>query len=771
MLERWQRQLPQSYPSLYRRLPVSSTNLQAHSFRAFSSTPKGQQGEEKTTGDQTKAPSRQSVLDRLIGRYIDAPAGTGVPEQYASFSELWSILSPEKRRLQAALAALGLSSTVTLSFPFLAGRVVDLFGSQEAGLQFVAEQTMLSGGIVILGAAASFCRLYLLETSIERVAFRLRKELFEKLMREDAGFFDKTLTGEIVNRLSGDITLTSRVLFEASAGIRASLNAVIGTGLLFSLAPSHLFGTLLAPVSAIFILGFVYGRLMRQIANARQEALARSMQHAEERISNIKTVRLLNGERLEMETFEKMIDGVYGLSQKNALATAGRVGIFYAAGGLFLLHLIYLSGVMISGGMASLGSTTSLALYTAITGGAFQGVLTAYGDVQKARGSCHRVMSILRADPSVLSRPFVPPGGTIRQAETGVGAPEGEGMQQDRHPTETASFETQRGAADQMRDAVALLRGPSYPPSLSFEDVWFAYPSRPHDPVLRGMSLEIPAGARVALLGESGSGKSTALLLASALYGPSKGRVKMGPFDLARTDPRWVRAQLGVVSQESQLFSGSIRENILYGQRSREALLRQISALHFGRDGVRSENPRKERDGQERDNGDFENLEGKDSTADADEEELQRVASVAHVLGFVSAFPEGFDAQVGERGGRLSGGQRQRVCIARALVGDPKYLIFDEATSALDAQSEKLVHAALQSAMKGRTCLLITHRLSSLDFADFVAVLDDGGVAQFGPKSEVLSNPCEELEILLSQQRHQDTLQKSRPGKQRGHIT
>jgi len=344
MLERWQRQLPQSYPSLYRRLPVSSTNLQAHSFRAFSSTPKGQQGEEKTTGDQTKAPSRQSVLDRLIGRYIDAPAGTGVPEQYASFSELWSILSPEKRRLQAALAALGLSSTVTLSFPFLAGRVVDLFGSQEAGLQFVAEQTMLSGGIVILGAAASFCRLYLLETSIERVAFRLRKELFEKLMREDAGFFDKTLTGEIVNRLSGDITLTSRVLFEASAGIRASLNAVIGTGLLFSLAPSHLFGTLLAPVSAIFILGFVYGRLMRQIANARQEALARSMQHAEERISNIKTVRLLNGERLEMETFEKMIDGVYGLSQKNALATAGRVGIFYAAGGLFLLPDLPLRG-------------------------------------------------------------------------------------------------------------------------------------------------------------------------------------------------------------------------------------------------------------------------------------------------------------------------------------------------------------------------------------------------------------------------------------------
>jgi ABC transporter fused permease/ATP-binding protein len=220
--------------------------------------------------------------------------------------------------------------------------------------------------------------------------------------------------------------------------------------------------------------------------------------------------------------------------------------------------------------------------------------------------------------------------------------------------------------------------------AVALEDVSFSYPARADVEVLRGLRLSVAPGEVVALVGASGAGKSTIAQLITRLYDPTAGRVLLDGRDLKLIDPRWLREHVGVVSQEPTLFSCSVADNIRYGR------------------------------------------------PDATDEEIEAAAKAAHAHGFVTKFPEGYRTLVGERGVQLSGGQKQRVAIARAVLRDPRILILDEATSALDAESEHLVQEALESLMKGRTTLIIAHRLSTVRRADRVVVLDKGEVAQIG---------------------------------------
>lgn len=475
--------------------------------------------------------------------------------------------------------------------------------------------------------------------------------------------------------------MTSRVLIDASAGIRSSITALVGTCMIFQLAPKEMILGLLSPVAALFVVGVGYGRLVRRIAERRQQRLAEAVQRAEERLSGIRTVRTFNAESRELKGFEEMLDAVYQAGWQNALASAGLSCFFVTGGGLFLLHIIYNCGVMVSSGVVSVGTTVSLAMYCFMAGSSYTGMMTSYGDIQKCLGSCQKVLEILGTQ------------GEVRAEVSGAVA--------------------------------AAVAAPARPLAVKFEDVSFVYPARPTAHVLQGLTLDIPSGSRVAVLGRSGSGKSTIALLLAGLYEPISGRILVDGQDMFSDTQTtaWVRSQLGVISQEPTLFAMSIQQNVEYGLNS-----------SIPSQDVSEENQRA----------------------------VKEAAAAAHVNEFADFLPLGMDTLAGERGQALSGGQKQRVCIARALARKPRMLIFDEATSALDLRSERAVHQALQGVLSSGdcTCLVITHRMSSLQWCDRVAVVHEGQIVQYGQKDEVLENPCAALRSIL---RNDDPLEADEP--------
>jgi ATP-binding cassette subfamily B (MDR/TAP) protein 1 len=240
---------------------------------------------------------------------------------------------------------------------------------------------------------------------------------------------------------------------------------------------------------------------------------------------------------------------------------------------------------------------------------------------------------------------------------------------------------------------------------LALEDVSFSYPSRPDASIFSKFSLTVPAGATVALGGQSGSGKSTVIQLVERFYDPLAGSVLLDGVDIRELQLEWLRKQIGLVSQEPVLFATSIRENILYGK------------------------------------------------PDASEEEVVAAAKAANAHGFISKLPAGYATLCGERGTQMSGGQKQRIAIARAIVKDPKVLLLDEATSALDAESERVVQEALDRLMEGRTTIVVAHRLSTVRNADTIAVVEKGRVAERGSYADLMAKRGAFAALVKLQQR------------------
>lgn len=559
---------------------------------------------------------------------------------------LFSLAKPEKWKLGGAVVLLLISSGVSMAVPFCIGKVIDIIytSSKEGHMkERLTAFCQIMIGVFVIGAFANFGRVYLMQISGSNIVKRLREKLFSSVMRQEMGFFDKTRTGELVNRLSADTTLVGQsVSINISDGLRSVAQAIGGVGMMVYVSPK-LTAIALAIVPPIAIMSRIYGKYLRNITKDVQDSLAGATQVAEERISNIRTVRAFGQEKTEIDRYNSGITHVLKLSYKEALAR----GIFWGSTGLsgniVVLSVFYYGGMMMTESQLSVGDLSAFLLYAAYIGLSIGGMTSFYSEMMKGLGASTRLWYLIDRQPSIPVH-----GGLTPSSVTG---------------------------------------------NINFKDVSFVYPSRQDADIFQNLSLSVPSGSITAVVGPSGSGKSTIGSLLLRFYDPLEGSISLDGEDIKNLDPTWLRNQIGTVSQEPMLFSCSVRDNIAYGS--------------------------------------------PDPTTITDAEIIE-AARKANAYNFINSFPQKFDTMVGERGLTLSGGQRQRVAIARAILKNPKILLLDEATSALDAESEYLVHEALERLMVGRTVITIAHRLSTIKTADQIAVVDNGQVSEIGSYGQLM---------------------------------
>lgn len=571
------------------------------------------------------------------------------------WKSLTDIIAPEKWHIGGAAVALTATSGGTLAFPYFTGKLMDGFSQSgqdpEMWMELVHTNALACVGALSIIGLSGFTRAYLLETASEKISRRLRLDLFQDLLQKQPQlFFDTVKTGDLVSRFGNDVTRVSRSIMDGAFGFRVCINAVAGTTLVANFVPVTILPQLLAPVALMFLGGVAYGRFVRSISRRIASAQSASMEICEENLSLVRIVKMLNGESRAISEYEKSLNNVYSLAQLNALATGGRVAAFVSIGGGFIVHVIYQCGMLISTGTLSIGQTSALAGYLLVCGNSYQGIVTAYGDLQKALGACERLVALKQ--PVTLHSVF---------------------------PSRPVVF--------------------SSPPSIEFRNVGFEYePGKRR--VLNDFNLYIPGGAKQAIVGLSGCGKSSLLLLLAKLYLPTNGEILLNTTNINEIDTQALRSELlAIVPQETALFNTSIRGNVWYPNAPPE--------MH--------------------------------------ENEEKNLAEKARL----SLFVNDWEAPVGERGQALSGGERQRVVIARALAKKAPVLLLDEATSALDQESDGVILKGLRNT--DQTIMAITHRLSAIEWSDRLAVIDNGKVVQQGNTIDLLKQPGPILQRLLKQ--------------------
>ncbi len=551
---------------------------------------------------------------------------------------LLKLARPQWKALTAGTIVLIIGSGTALAAPQLLDPIIEGLSS-GGGREQVTTPVLQLLFLMVIGAIAGGLRAWLFTVAGERIVTDLRKRLYSAIISQEIAFFDERRTGELTNRLASDTTVIQNTVSVNISMLLRFVALAIGAVFFLFITSWRLTLATLVVIPVIAIGAGVVGRRLRGLSREVQDALADATTVAEETVAGIRTVRAFAQEPGEVERYSESVERSFALARKRAAIIAlfrGSMSVgMVAALSLVLLYGGWLvaDGLMEGSELAKYGGYTMMA---AVSLGALSGL---YEDFMKSLGASERVFELIDREPTVVSGPTTP-------------------------------------------DSV---QG-----HLKFQDVDFAYPTRPDHPVLKSLTLEMVPGEVVALVGPSGGGKSTIATLISRFYDPQAGQILLDEHPIKGLNKDWLRRQVGVVSQEPTLFATSILENIQYG------------------------------------------------VPGATLEQAEAAAKAANAHDFISEFPQSYRTLVGERGVKLSGGQKQRVAIARALLRDPKILVLDEATSALDAESEHLVQEALDRLMQGRTTLVIAHRLSTVKEADRVVVLDNGGIVQSGTHDDLV---------------------------------
>jgi len=545
-------------------------------------------------------------------------------------------------RAALAFVSLTIAAVTTLIVPVAVRRMID-FGFTPEGIARINSYFNVMIAVVAVLAIASASRFYLVMTIGERIVADLRRDVFAHLMSLSPAFFDSSRTGELISRLTADTTqIKSAVGASVSIALRNFMLFVGATAMMVITSP-RLSGLVLLAIPVIVLPLVAFGRWVRRLSRNAQDTLADATAYASELVGAIRTVQAYTGERLADARFGGEVEQAYEAARSSTRARAVLTAIIIFIVFTSVVVILWIGSNDVLTGLISPGRLGQFVLYTAFAAAALGQLSEVWGEVSAASGAAERLFEILRVK-SEITAPASP----------------------------RALPEPARG-------------------DVSFENVSFAYPTRPDTLAIDGVSLSVRAGEKVAIVGPSGAGKSTLFHLLLRFYDPASGTISLDGVSIKSADPREVRNRIALVPQDSVVFAASARENIRFGR------------------------------------------------PEATDAEVERAADLAHATEFIRRMPKGFDAQLGERGVTLSGGQRQRIAIARAILRDAPLLLLDEATSALDAESETLVQTALEELMRHRTTLVIAHRLATVLSCDRIMVLDQGRIVEQGTHASLVA--------------------------------
>ncbi|MGD8625450.1 MAG: ABC transporter ATP-binding protein [Anaerolineae bacterium] len=564
-----------------------------------------------------------------------------------NYRRMLAYVQPYWPQLALAGASLVAISLLNLALPWAVQQVVDLVVGDE-GFGRLNRIALLLAGLFFLRAVLGLVQTYLVSWVGERVVLRLRQQIYDHVLSLSLGFFNRQRVGELVSRMTNDVQVIQAAV--TSNIVMLLQQIVTTTGILVVVATMNLQLSLLLAVAipGMVLVTRLLGRRMRHIARQVQDMLAQAASVFEETVGGIRIVKSFAREAYESDRFGQELEGLFAAAMR-------RTRIYAGLGPLISLLLygsmslvLWVGGRQVLMGRLTPGQLIAFLFYAFMLTGPLSNFATIYSQVQAALGATERIFELLDTRPEIVPAP-------------------------DAHPL------------------------PPIVGHVVLDGVSFDYD--PRQPVLRHVTLEARPGEVVALVGPSGVGKTTLVNLIPRFYDPTSGAITIDGQDVRRVTLRSLRDQIGVVPQETLLFSDTVAANIRYGR------------------------------------------------LDASQAEIVAAARAANAHQFiVDELPDGYETQVGERGAKLSGGQRQRIAIARAILKDPRILILDEATSSLDTESEKLVQEALDRLMHpdreiagGRTTFIIAHRLSTITGADRIVVLDGGRVVEQGSHEELLA--------------------------------
>ena len=570
-------------------------------------------------------------------------SGPRPPRDFSQLRRLIAFARPYTPLLLLGILCTLVSSGLNLVFPGLVGRLIDAsflkVGSTDTGPLDRIVLSLL--GIFALSALFGASQSYLLSRMGASVVADLRRAVFSHLLTLSPRFFAVHKTGDLTSRLTADVGTVQTVVSTALAQLFSQSVTLVGGVALLFLTSARLSVVTLAIIPIIIGTAITIGRRVRRISRQVQDAIAAANASAEEAIVGVRVVQSFTAEALERGRYGQGIGASFRAALGRAQLQALMAGVmsFLTFGALALV--LWYGGRQVMTGAITPGKLVSFLFYALQVGITVASLTGIFNQFQEALGASGRIFELLDERSDLPEK----------------AAPQRLGSVQGR---------------------------------VTFQNVSFRYGDRGDTPTLEDLNFEVQPGQLVALVGPSGAGKSTLVSLIPRFYDVSSGTLSIDGRDVRELSLQELRANVGLVPQETLLFSGSVEENILYGR------------------------------------------------SDATPQQVQDAARAANAHEFISGFPDGYATLVGEKGIKLSGGQRQRVAIARAILKNPRILLLDEATSALDSESEALVQDALERLMVGRTSFVIAHRLSTIRNAGRILVLEAGRIVQDGTHEELM---------------------------------